>query len=157
LDITRYRQYRDDGVYLKQENKLGTLIRFDPPMREFPPQDLLRVGATWSGDTTVTVGASGDAQAEDARTLSVNYVYTVVDKRTVNVSAGAFDVYVIAFTTRTLDENAAVSNELTQQFWFSPYVGEVRDQSGDYLVASNVLKAAPDDAPASAPADGSSP
>lgn len=141
LDITRYRQYRPDGVYLRQEEKLGTLIRFDPPMQEFPAQDQLRVGATWSGDTTVTVNATGDSSdTSAARTLDVNYVYTVVDRRTVNVSAGSFDVYVIAFTTRTLDQNASVTKELTQQFWFSPFVGEVKDEAGNFLVASNVLK-----------------
>jgi len=41
--------------------------------------------------------------------------------------------------TRTLDENAKVTNTLTQQFWFTPNIGEVRDENGNVLIASNVI------------------
>lgn len=144
LDVTRYRQYRDDGVYLGRENKLGTVINFDPPIHEFPAAADMRVGATWSGDTKVDVVATDGSTKSASKSLNVHYVYTVVDQRKVTMAAGSFDVYVVSFTTRTMDANAKVTNQLTQQFWFTPYVGEVRDENGNVLIASNVLKPAPD-------------
>lgn len=148
LDVTWYRQYRPDGVYLGRENKLGTVIDFDPAMKEFPKEGTLRVGSTWAGDTTVTVKATQSADQSqgkpESKTLQVHYVYTVVDKRQVNLAAGSFEVFVVSFTTRTMDGNGNVANELTQQYWFSPYVGVIRDERGNVLVASNVL-AAPSD------------
>ncbi|MEJ2287916.1 MAG: hypothetical protein P8Y02_04575 [Deinococcales bacterium] len=149
LDVTRYRQYKSDGVYLGRENKLGTIINFDPPIKEFPAEGGLRVGATWDGDTTVHVQATGGDNSQAAKTLQVHYVYTVVDKRTVTLAAGSFDVSVVSFTTRTLDKNANVTSKLTQQFWFTPNIGEVRDENGNVLIASNVLKPKPGDAGAS--------
>jgi len=71
----------------------------------------------------------------------VHYVYTVVDKRQVTLAAGSFEVYVVAFTTRTMDANGNIANELTQQLWYTPYVGVIRDENGNVLIASNVLKA----------------
>ncbi len=157
LDATRYRQYRSDGVYLGRENKLGTIITFDPAIQEFPREGTLRVGATWAGDTTVTVTATegGDSQKTQTKTLHVHYVYTVVDKRQVTLAAGTFEVYVIAFTTRTMDAQGNIANELTQQFWFSPYVGVIRDQNGNVLIASNALKAAKGQGSGDQPAAGS--
>ncbi len=154
LDVTRYRQYKPDGVYLGRENKLGTVINFDPPIQEFPAEGKLRVGATWAGDTKVDVvatqgngsGNSGSSNGQSAnKTLDVHYVYTVVDKRQVTLAAGTFEVYVVSFTTRTMDENAKVTNTLTQQFWFTPNVGEIRDENGNVLIASNVLTPKPKD------------
>ena len=146
LDVTRYLQYKSDGVYLGRENKLGTVINFDPPIQEFPAEGQLRVGATWAGDTKVHVVATegsgngaGSSAQQASKTLDVHYVYTVVDKRQVTLAAGTFEVYVVSFTTRTLDENAKITNTLTQQFWFTPNIGEVRDENGNVLIASNVL------------------
>ena len=143
LDVTRYRQYRSDGVYLGRENKLGTIINFDPPIHEFPAPDTLRVGATWSGDTKVEVVATDGSKSDSSKTLAVHYVYTVVDQRQVTLASGSFDVYVVSFTTRTMDAAGKVTNELTQQFWFTPNIGEVRDENGNVLIASNVLKPVP--------------
>ncbi len=149
LDVTRYRQYKSDGVYLGRENKLGTVINFDPPIREFPAEGKLRVGATWAGDTKVNVmateGNNSGSGKQANKTLDVHYVYTVVDKRQVALAAGTFEVYVVSFTTRTLDENAQVTSTLTQQFWFTPNIGEVRDENGNVLIASNVLVSKPKD------------
>ncbi len=140
IDATRYRQYKSDGVYLGRENKLGTVIDFNPPIQEFPAQAQMRVGAEWAGDTTVKVVATNADNKSQSKTLHVHYVYTIVDKRQVTVAAGTFQVYVINFTTRTTDSSGKVTGTLTQQFWFSPFVGEVRDENGNVLIASNVLK-----------------
>lgn len=136
LDQLSYRDNRSNGVFLLREERLGTIFTFDPPLQEYPPSTQLRVGANWSGTTSVHLSADGGRQQ---RTLEVNYVYTVVDQRPVTTPAGEFNVYVIDFTSRTFDENGTITEELTQQTWFSPYVGEVRTRNGHLLVASNVI------------------
>ncbi len=138
LDQRSYRQVRADGVFLRQETRLGTTFTFDPPLQEYPAPDTMRVGAQWRGATTVHMSADEGKQQRD---LGIDYVYTVVDRRSVTVPAGAFEVFVIDFTTRTTDENGTVTEELTQQTWFSPYVGEVRTRNGHVLVESNVVPA----------------
>lgn len=136
LDQMSYRVARNDGVFLLREERLGTTFTFDPPLQEYPPAPQLRVGAMWSGTTNVHLSADSGRQQ---RTMQVDYVYTVVDKRPVTTPAGQFDVFVIDFTTRTFDDEGAVVEELTQQTWFAPYVGEVRTRNQHLLVASNVL------------------
>ena len=139
LEVFTYRQYRDDGVFILKEVKPGAEIVFDPPIQEFPPEGTLRVGSTWSGDTTVQ-GYFPEARPEEQRqTWKVNYNYTVVDQRPVTVQSGTFDVFVINFTSRNITESGEVLEELTQETWFSPYVGEVKTENDYYLVESNFL------------------
>ncbi len=131
-----YRQFRDTGVFLHSQVRLGiTTIEYDPPMQEFPAPGSLRVGSQWSGDTTVTLSL-GDGSPPESST--VNYVYTVVDRRTVQVPAGEVEVFVVDLTTRLLDEEANVSEQSSRQFWYAPYVGEVMLRTGHLLVATNV-------------------
>jgi hypothetical protein len=59
-----------------------------------------------------------------------------VDRRRVTVAAGSFDVYVLNLVTQTLAADGP-GEKLTQEIWFSPYVGEVRTDSGYYLVEMN--------------------
>jgi hypothetical protein len=66
-------------------------------------------------------------------------VTTVVDRREVTVTAGTFEVFVLNFTSRTTDESGEVVDELTQETWFAPYLGEVRTENGFFLVDSNLL------------------
>ncbi|HLV12197.1 MAG TPA: hypothetical protein VKY42_07115 [Trueperaceae bacterium] len=130
-----YRQFRADGVYLHSQVRLGiTTIEYDPPMKEFPAPDSLRVGTQWSGDTTITLSL-GDGSPPSVS--QVNYVYTVVDRRTVQVPAGPLEVFVIDLTTRLI-EDGEVAEESSRQFWYAPYVGEVRLRTGHLLVATNV-------------------
>ncbi len=138
LDQVSFRQARPDGIYLLREERLGTTFTFDPPLQEYPAPALLRVGATWSGESAVHLSADGGKQQ---RTLPFDYVYTVVDRRTVTLPGGEFDVFVIDFTSRTYDDDGNVTEELTQQTWFAPYVGEVRTRTGQVLVDSNVIGA----------------
>lgn len=144
LDQMSYRATRPDGVFLMREVRLGTTFTFDPPLKEYPQGAQLRVGANWSGSTSVHLSADGGRQQ---RTMAIDYVYTVVDKRLVTTPAGQFDVFVIDFTSRTFDELGNITDELTQQTWFAPHVGEVRTRNGHLLVASNVLAAESSEAP----------
>lgn len=138
IDETSYRNVNANGVHLLRVERFGAVITYDPPLRQYPSTNELRVGATWSGDTVVTVSAPGQ---RETRELDVNYVYTVVDRRTVTLPAGAFDVFVIDMTARMFDDMGGVVDEEKQTVWFSPYVGEVRTHLGHVLIASNVLSA----------------
>jgi len=135
LDEMSYRQVRGDGVWLRRQERLGTSYDFDPPLHEYPAAAEMRVGALWTGSTVVHVSAQEGKQELD---LAVDYTYIVVDKRQVTVPAGVIDVYVIDFTSRTMDEDGAVKEELTQTTWFAPNLGEVRLRSGQVLVGTNV-------------------
>ena len=131
-----YRQVRPEGVFLHSQVRLGiTTLRYDPPLQEFPPEGTLRVGAQWSGETTVHLTLTGDDETEQRK---VSYVYTVVDRRTVTVPAGEIEVFVIDLTTRLIDDDGAVVDEESLQTWFTPYLGEVRLRTGHVLVDTNV-------------------
>lgn len=138
LDVRYFREHRPDGTFLFREERPGTRITFDPPIRELPGEPL-RVGHTWSGTTTATVTfpeAERDSQVE---TLEIEWVHTVVDRRTVEVAAGEFEVFVLNFTSRTIGEDELLAEELTQEIWYSPYLGEVRTENGFFLVESNLI------------------
>lgn len=149
FDNTYYRQYRPDGVYLRRKVQPGTIFTFDPPIREFPEPGTLRIGASWSGATTVRAEFPSAPPANRRATAEVDYVYTVVDRRTVTVPAGEFEVFVINFVTRTFGAEGDVVDELVQEVWYAPFIGEVRTENGYFLVEANFL-AAPAPAPAAA-------
>ncbi|MDZ7707529.1 MAG: hypothetical protein U5J97_06470 [Trueperaceae bacterium] len=138
LEVRWFREHREDGTYLVREERPGTVITFDPPILEMVSGPL-RVGQNWTGATTATV-LFPEATAENrTSTLALEWVTTVVDRRSVTVAAGTFDVFVLNFTSRTLDEDGVVLEELTQETWFSPYLGEVRTENGFFLVDSNLF------------------
>lgn len=145
LDVISYRQYRPDGVFLRRELRPGTEIDFDPPIREYPSEGSLRVGATWSGQTTASVVYPEARPENRSASLTLDYTYTVVDQRRVSIASGDFEVFVINFTSRTTDEFATVLEEFTQELWFAPFVGEVRTEQGFFLVESNVLAETPEE------------
>lgn len=144
-NLTSFRQTRADGVFLKQRVRPGTVITFDPPIQEFPAQSELRVGAIWSGETTANLTFSEAEPGNQTATLELSYTYTVVDRRTVTLLAGEFEVFVVNLVSRTFDENGGIVEELQQATWFSPFVGEVRTDNEYFLVASNVLPDAPEE------------
>lgn len=151
LDQTAFRQNRSDGVYMKRRLRPGSIITFDPPIREFPAPGELRVGATWSGETTALLEFP-EAEVENrSSTLDLTYTYTVVDQRDVELLAGEFEIFVVNLVTRTFDEDGAVVEELQQETWFVPFVGEVRTDNGYFLVDSNVLDEEEEDPAAAAP------
>ncbi len=135
-----FRRVTSQGVFLHSRVVLGlTTVKYDPPLQEFPAEGTLRVGAQWSGETTVTMTNTGRPERQ---TLNVQYVYTVVDQRTVNTPAGAIQVFVIDLTSRNLSPEGELLDEENSQFWFAPFIGEIRTNQGWVLVDSNVLSAA---------------
>ncbi len=138
LDVKWFRQYRPDGVYLLKELRPGMELSFEPPMQEMPAKDTLRVGSTWTGKSTVTIFYPDAKPKDQYQTYDFDYTYTVVDERPINVQAGDFDVYVINFVARRTDDQGNKIDEVTQAFWFSPFVGEILTEDGYALVNTNV-------------------
>ena len=137
LDITAFRQYGDDGVYLLREIRPGTQITFTPPLQEFPAPGALQVGASWGGETTASLFFP-QATAEDQNaSLTVQYTYAVVDRRKVSVAAGTLDVFVLNFESSTRDAEGKPLETLSQELWFAPFVGEVRTELGYFLIEKN--------------------
>jgi len=131
-----YRQVRPGGVFLHSEVRLGiTTLSYDPPIQEYPPEGSLRVGALWSGATDVTLRLHDGSEPE---TQHLEYVYTVVDRRTVTVPAGTMEVFVINLTSRLFDDDGVQVEEQTFETWFSPFIGEVRLNTGHVLTQTNV-------------------
>ncbi|CAN5710463.1 hypothetical protein BH23DEI1_BH23DEI1_23090 [soil metagenome] len=136
-DVLTYRQYRPDGVFLKRQIRPGATITFDPPMREYPAPAELRVGLTWRGDTTANGRFPSAAPDLRVQSWSVEYVYTVVDRRQVSVGGRSFEVFVIDRTVRQYDTAGAIAEELSRTTWFAPNVGVVRHENDWFLVDTN--------------------
>lgn len=143
LEIVEYKQFRPDGVYLLRRIRPGDEVTFNPPIKQYPAEGTLRVGASWSGQTTAHIFFPTARPENQRATVELEYLYTVVDQRTVNLQAGTFNVYVINFVTRTLDDDGNITDTLTQELWFTPNVGEIRTEQGFFLVATNTTAARP--------------
>ena len=139
LEIRHFREHRSDGTYLFRTERPGTILTYDPPIHEMPDREL-RVGDRWDGATTVTTRFPEARPENREQVLDVDYVTTVVDRRSVTVPAGTFEVFVLNFTSRTLDDSGEVIEEFTQERWFAPYLGIVRNEQGHLLVDSNLLE-----------------
>lgn len=139
MDVRWFRQVRDDGRYLVREERPGTVITFDPPIQELPAPGRLRAGATWGGETVAALEFPEATEGNREAQREVSYRATVVDRRTVNVAAGEFDVFVIDYEWREVDESGDVVDDFVQQVWYAPYVGEVRTENGFFLLDANHL------------------
>ncbi len=141
LDHSHFRSYAADGVRLHARTYPGASMSFDPPLLEYPAQAQLVRGASWGGSSTVSVSQPGAPPEHRRTSYEVSYRYTVVDRRRVRVEAGEFDVYVINLVTR--ETTGADTTVLTQEIWFSPYAGEIRNVSGEYLTSLNFTPTLP--------------
>ena len=133
----KFRSIGPDGVKLYSRTVPGAQTTFDPPITEYPAPAQLGRGASWGGTTRASTFYPDQRPEFQHEELDIRYRYTVVDRRSVRVPAGTFDVFVINLVTEQLDEAGQVSHRLTQELWYSPYVGEVRTVSGFYLTGLN--------------------
>lgn len=130
-DQTWYRTFSAGGVQLLGLRKPGVNVRLDPPWLEYPAEGAWKVGLTWQGASNVTLsGDDGRVQAQG----TLNYSYTVQEKRRQDTPAGTFDVWVV---TRQVSDTVGGLFPATQQLWFTPFVGEVRTPEGLLLVGRN--------------------
>lgn len=136
LETRTYRDYRESGVYLVREAGPGYVTTISPPVHEWPRAGTLRVGARWGGQAVATVTFTEAGVAEEVR---LEYGYEVVDQRPVETAAGAFEVFVVAFESRAFDTEGETLETLRQELWFAPFIGEVRTDTGLFLVESNLL------------------
>jgi len=126
-----FRRYGNAGVELLgfKEQITLTKVTFDPPMLEYPPEELLRPGYRWGGrSVTSSVFQLPSGNMEQA-TLTIRYNYEVKGIKQVQVPAGLFDAHVIELTV-TDDKG----NKTVQEIWFVPHVGEVRTREGLLLI-----------------------
>lgn len=139
----KFRAAGPDGITLHARSVPGAETTFDPPVREFPAPAELRRGANWSGTTVATTFFPAAQPENRLETRTIRYSYTVVDRRSVRVPAGTFDVYVLNLVTSELDEDSRPTGTMTQELWYSPYVGEVRTVGGYFLTGLNFEPAYP--------------
>ena len=140
LETRSYRDYREDGVYLMREVGPGYVTTLSPGVREWPRAGTLQVGLSWGGNASATIQFT---DADERETLRLEYDYTVVDRRTVETTAGRFDVFVVAFESTSFGTDGQAQDTLRQEIWFAPFVGEVRTESGMFLVETNLPASRP--------------
>lgn len=126
-----YRTYSSDGVLLYGFSKPGAKIALNPPLKEAPAENAWRIGYSWKGKSAVlVVDQEGKKQAEG----NVEYQYLVQDRRPVTTPAGKFNVWVV---TRQMSDDLGGMFPTTQQYWFVPFVGEVRTPESLVMIKRN--------------------
>ena len=149
FDTRTYRDYRGDGVFIPRETGPGYVTTITPAIREWPRERTLKVGSSWGGEATATINFTDAGKREKVR---LEYRYEVVDKRPVTTPAGTFEVFVVSFESRSYGESGETQEVLRQEVWFAPFIGEVKTDTGLFLLQTNLL---PEDAapvgPAAAP------
>lgn len=134
-DQTWYRVYDSSGVRLLGIRKPGVNIALDPAWQEAPPESAWRVGLSWSGSSQVVI--TDDAGKEQAKG-TLDYRYDVQDQRTVTVPGGTYRVWVV---TRQIKDTVGGLFPAAQQYWFTPYTGDVRTTENLLLTGRNFAPA----------------
>lgn len=140
LEAHTYRDYRRGGVYIARETGPGYVTTISPPIREWPQAGTLQIGSSWGGEAVATVTFT---EADEQEQVRLEYRFEVVDRRPVRTTAGSFDVFVIAFESRSHGPGRQAEEALRQELWFAPFVGEVRTDNGLFLVETNMLPGTP--------------
>lgn len=128
---TWYRTYNSKGVNLHGFSKPGAMLILDPPLLEAPAEKAWRVGLIWQGKSNFKLfDDNGEIQSEG----NMNYKYVVQDRRVVTTPAGKFRVWMV---TRQMNDSVGGMFPATQQYWFAPYIGEIKTAEGLLLVDRN--------------------
>lgn len=136
LDTTYYYNTAN-GVKLSREERPGTSIDYDPPVRVYP-SGTLELGQRWSGTTTATITYPQAPAARRTETMSMDYVYTVIDERKVTTPLGTYDALIINLTATQRTPGAhAPASHVSNEVWFVPFKGELRTSTGLFLTNSN--------------------
>ncbi len=138
LETRTYRIYDETGVYIPRETGPGYVTTISPPIREWPRAGTLNVGSSWGGDAVATVTFTEADAREEVR---LEYRFEVVDRRPVETPAGTFDVFVIAFESRSVGPEQGTGETLRQEVWFEPFIGEIRTDNALFLLETNVSAA----------------
>ncbi len=129
-----FRQVGPTGVRLLgfEEVITNSIVRFHPPMQEYPAENTLAVGARWGGVSRWEKHILVNNRLTPTGAGSFEYTYQVVGRIRVTVGAGAFEAWRI--TLRIKPAQGDVENH---EIWFVPGVGEVRTNEGLLLVDRN--------------------
>lgn len=128
---TWYRTYDSSGVKLYGLRKPGVTVSLNPAWQEAPAQGEWRVGLHWEGSSKITIqDDSGKVQAQGTLT----YKYDVQDQRQVQTLAGTYNVWVV---TRQISDDVGGLFPAAQQYWFAPYIGDVRTPEGLLMTNKN--------------------
>lgn len=129
-----YRVVSGAGVQLLgfEEAITNSVVRFNPPIQEYPAQSAFAVGARWGGVSQVDSQIVVDGKITPLASGSLEYTYQVVGRSNVSVGAGDFQVWRV-----TLSLKPSKGDPQNYEIWFVPGVGEVRTQEGLLLVDRN--------------------
>lgn len=128
---TWFRHYDATGVKLAGFTKPGVTVVLNPAWQEAPPQEAWRVGLHWEGSSRIQVlGDDGKVAASG----TLKYQYDVQDSRQVRVGNATYTVFVV---TRQISDDIGGMFPAAQQYWFAPFVGDVRTPEALLLTAKN--------------------
>ena len=144
FDTRTYRDYRGNGVFVPRETGPGYVTTITPAIREWPRERTLRVGSSWGGEAVATINFTDAGKRQKVR---LEYRYKVVDKRPVTTPAGTFDVFVVSFESRSYTPTGETKEVLRQELWFAPFIGEIKTDTGLFLLETNLLPGAPPESP----------
>ncbi len=127
-DQTCYRDYTN-GVQLHGcfFPETGELL-FEPPLQEYPPEEQMKIGANWNGETTVTEPVKGGKP----KIYQLLYSYRVLVKEQYKIGNTIFDTLRI-----NVEFNTSTGEKLTQMIRFVPNLGEVSTKEGLALIGKN--------------------
>lgn len=130
---TWYRTYSASGVKLLGFTKPGVTVALDPAWQEAPAENAWRVGLNWEGSSKITVlDDAGKVQAQGL----LKYRYDVQDYRQVKLPSGTYNVWVV---TRQISDDLGGLFPATQQYWFAPYIGDIRTPENLLLTGKNFV------------------
>ncbi len=128
---TWYRTVDNSGVKLFGMRKPGVTISLNPAWQEAPAVGAWKVGLSWEGNSQITVSDdAGKVQANG----TLKYRYDVQDYRQVKTPAGTYNVWVV---TRQITDTVGGLFPAAQQYWFTPYVGDVRTPEALLMTGRN--------------------
>lgn len=127
---TWYRTY-ENGVQLLGFAKPGATFILTPPLKESPAPNEWKIGLSWEGSSQLTVT---DNSGKTQMSGTVHYRYDVQDFREVKVASGTYNVWVV---TRQMTDTLGGIFPATQQYWFAPYIGDIRTPENILLTGKN--------------------
>jgi|GEM_PF-1167506 len=138
LERILHRYVNDEGMFLVREVRPEVTLTFQPPLQELPAIPL-SVGQRWDGETTVRISTFAQYAGEPLETRRVNYTFTVIGSRDVQLATATVEVFEIHFAASESTEEDIPASQYEHITWFVPYVGEIRTSQGYLLQASNLL------------------
>jgi hypothetical protein len=137
-----YREFDPTGVKLWGEGATDFYqFVYDQPVQEYPAENTLAIGKTWSGESTGKL-----VTKESTKRVKYTYIFRVVSKEKFKIRDTEYDAFLILRDNRLeyLDLTAAEAAKPefrpvveSQRVRFVPFIGEVETREGLVLVDYN--------------------